>query len=83
MHFRQGANGKINYQQAKALALHFCWREKGTRGVWKEEEEEGVVVVVKKWKERRVEKTTEEDREMDGKETAGKRSREKGKRWRK
>lgn len=31
MHFRQGANGKINYQQAKALALHFYCREKRPR----------------------------------------------------
>lgn len=47
MHFRQGANGKINYQQAKALALHFCRREGNTWG----SEKKGVV---KKWKERRV-----------------------------
>lgn len=58
MHFRQGANGKINYQQAKALALHFCWRErKGHGGVGK------------KWKERRVEKTEMKDREVGSKET--------------
>lgn len=33
MHFRQGANGKINYQQAKALALHFCRRKRKGHGV--------------------------------------------------
>lgn len=32
MHFRQGANDKINYQQAKALALHFYWRERKEHG---------------------------------------------------
>lgn len=64
MHFRQGANGKINYQQAKALALHFCWRErKGHGGVW---ERRGVV---KKWKERRVRKTQMKDIEVDSKKT--------------
>lgn len=72
MHFRQGANGKINYQQAKALALHFCWREreKGTRGgVGKEggggQEMEG-------------EKTKMKDREVDSEETDRKKSRRRG-----
>lgn len=53
MHFRQGANGKINYQQAKALALHFCWREKrDTDDARKEEVEEGEAVgLVKRWRE--------------------------------
>lgn len=36
-HFTQEANGKINYQQAKALALHFCWRKRDAWGGWNEE----------------------------------------------
>lgn len=38
MHFRRGANGKINYQQAKALALHFCWRKRKGHGGFEKKE---------------------------------------------
>lgn len=60
MHFRQGANGKINYQQAKALALHFCWRERVSKGE-REKERDMKGVLVKKWKERRVKKRKEKN----------------------
>lgn len=64
MHFRQGANGKINYQQAKALALHFCWRESE-----RERARDMKGVLVKKWKERRVQKEENERQRWISEET--------------